>query len=243
MSENHQLNELHLQTSDYVAIAAKSVLGGVPFAGSLLSELAGVVIPNQRIERIVKFAEILNSKLSGLEHDVILQKLTNNFFTDMMEEGVRQAARSLSDERRIYLASVIANGLSSEDVDFVESRHLMRILGEINDIEVIWLAFYSDFTLKMGKEFREKYSDIITPIQTHFGVSQELNDKSTLQESYKQHLVQLNLLKYKYKLDPRTKQPEFDTSTGEQKIQGYEISTLGRLLIRQIDFEKMNING
>ena len=40
-------------SADYVASAAKSALGAVPFAGSLLSEIAGNIIPNQRIDRIV----------------------------------------------------------------------------------------------------------------------------------------------------------------------------------------------
>jgi hypothetical protein len=33
--------------ADYVTSAAKAVLGVVPFAGSLLAEVAGTIIPNQ----------------------------------------------------------------------------------------------------------------------------------------------------------------------------------------------------
>lgn len=42
--------------TDYVTAAAKAVLGLVPFAGSLLAELAGTIITNQRIDRLSKFS-------------------------------------------------------------------------------------------------------------------------------------------------------------------------------------------
>lgn len=59
--------ELEDRPIDYVTTAAKGALGAVPFVGSLLAELAGNVIPNQRIDRITKFAVLLESRLSELE--------------------------------------------------------------------------------------------------------------------------------------------------------------------------------
>ena len=101
------------------ALPCRASLGTVPFAGSLLVEAAGVIIPNQRIDRIAKFAKTLESKLSNLEQDFVRSQLTNENFTDLLEEGLRQAARSLSDERREYIASLIENSLSSEDIEYV----------------------------------------------------------------------------------------------------------------------------
>ncbi len=51
VNDNENIETLELQKMDYVASAAKAALGVVPFAGSLLVELAGTVIPNQRINR------------------------------------------------------------------------------------------------------------------------------------------------------------------------------------------------
>src|SRR5947209_4007790 len=101
MVDRKDLDEvLSANKSDYVVTAAKAALGAVPFAGSLLAELAGIVIPNQRVERIVKFARELDVRVSGLEQTYIRTQLNNENFTDLMEEGLRQAARSTSDERR-----------------------------------------------------------------------------------------------------------------------------------------------
>ena len=122
-------------TADYVTSAAKSVVGAVPFVGSLLIEIAGTVIPNQRIDRIAKFAQSLSEKLERVEQQFVTAQLGNEQFTDLMEEGLRQACRSLTDDRREYIASLIAHSLSWDDIEFQESKHLLRILNELNDLE------------------------------------------------------------------------------------------------------------
>lgn len=243
MEEKDKNVSLNSQAVDYVTSAAKAVLGIVPFAGSLLAEVAGTIIPNQRIERIVKFAKNLEEKLSKLNQDFVRAQLTNKNFTDLLKEGLRQSARSLSDDRRGYLASVIANSILSEDVEFFESKHLLRILGEINDIEVIWLRFYLIPTIGGDTEFREKHKEILKSVIATSGASQSILDKSALQDSYKEHLTQLGLLKYRYQTNTRTKQPEFDTFTGGMKVSGYVITLLGKLLLRQIGLSESGVKG
>lgn len=46
MEEKDKNVSLNSQAVDYVTSAAKAVLGTVPFAGSLLAEVAGTIIPN-----------------------------------------------------------------------------------------------------------------------------------------------------------------------------------------------------
>lgn len=200
MSHQPEANKtpaLQNQAIDYVASAAKSALGAVPFVGSLLVEIAGFIIPNQRMDRLTKFAATLDAKLAKLDQHFVRAKLTDENFTDLIEEGLRQAARSLSDERREYIASVIANGLSSEDIRFVESKHLLRILGEINDIEVVWLRFYLVPTIGGDNEFRQKHAAVLESVHAHIGATRETLDKNALQESYKEHLVRLGLLEHR----------------------------------------------
>ncbi|GLR12502.1 hypothetical protein GCM10007907_12920 [Chitinimonas prasina] len=226
---------LQSDSTDYVTAAAKGVLGMVPFAGSLLAELAGTVIPNQRIDRLAKFAIELESRLSRLDHGHLSEQLSNENFTDLAEESIRQAAKSISDERRLYLSALLVNGISSTLVSHTESKHLLQILGELNDIEVVWLRYYLNPTVGSDAEFIGAHKEILKPITPYLGGGQDLVDKHALQESYKEHLVRLGLLVTKYELDPKTKQPIFDTQTGRQKVRGYQITSLGRLLLRQID--------
>src|SRR6266571_696399 len=101
MSENTNVTRqsLNNQTMDYVSFAAKAVLGAVPFAGSLLVELACTIIPNQRVDRLAKFAMELERRLNSFDQEQVRTKLTDENFTDLAEEAMRQAARSVTDER------------------------------------------------------------------------------------------------------------------------------------------------
>jgi oligoendopeptidase F len=209
---------LAVQTTDYVVSAAKAALGAVPFAGSLLSELAGTIVPNQRIDRIVKIAKVFDQRLAKLEQQFVLSELRNEEFSDLLEEGLRQAAHSLSEERREYISSLISSSLSSEDIAYQESKHLLRILDEINDVEIIWLRFFLHPIMGGDEEFRSKHKEVLKPISRVMGASQTVLDKGTLQESYKEHLIQLNLL--------------------ERKDKSFRLTSLGRLLLREIGFEE-----
>jgi hypothetical protein len=174
MKEDEILPSLKTNTLDYVASAARAALGAIPFVGSLLAEVAGTIIPNQRIDRVVKFARALEDRIADIDRGFVRAQITNENFTDLLEEGVRQAARSLSDERRQYLSSVIAKGLSSQDIEFFESKHLLRILGEINDVEVIILRSFLVSTIAGDEVFRQKHKDIIMPKLAYIGAPQEI---------------------------------------------------------------------
>lgn len=215
--------------ADYVASLAKSALGIIPFAGSLLVEIAGNIIPNQRIDRIAKYAEALNNRLSSCEEAVVISNISNDNFTDLIEESMRQAVKALTEERRDYIASLVTNSILSEDVEFFESKHMLNILGELNDIEIIWLRFYLNPVMNGDTDFRQKHQEILKPIPAYIGSEQAVLDKSTLQNSYKEHLTSLGLL-----------EKEFDMDTSGQgvklKTKRFKITSLGRLLLRELGF-------
>jgi hypothetical protein len=170
-----------------------------------------------------------------MEREAATKSLSDEEFTDLMEEGLRQASRSTTDDRRKHIANVIANSLAPEKISFVESRHLLRLLAEINDIEVIWLRSYLNPVFGSDAEFRSKNKAVLEPIAANIGSPQEEHDKVTLQNSYKEHLCQLGLLDKRYRMNSRTKAVELDSRTGQPKLAGYEITRLGRLLLQQIN--------
>lgn len=236
MAEDSDSNKNQLQNTaiDYVTSGVKATLGAVPFAGSLLSEIAGAVIPKQRIDRITDFAQRLERRIAHLERDAVRSEMDDEEFTDLVEESLRQAARATSEERREYLASLLANSLSEEAVEHSESRHLLRLLGELSDVEVIWLRFYDDPAMDGDKQFRALHEAVLEPIAAHIGSTQDERDKAALQKSYKAHLERLGLIAGKLKTD-RDKNPELDQMSGEFKRQSYRTTSLGRLLLRSID--------
>ena len=237
MTSEKDSRELRQNWVDLTAAAGRGAASLVPLIGPFFAEVIGVTIPKQRLDRVVQFVTELERRLESAERKVFEQQLSSDEFTDLLEEGFRQATHSLSDERRSYITSLIINGMNSEQIDIAESKYLMRILGEINDIEVVWLwahaRAHTIATIMGDDTFREKHKEILS-VFAHFGSTQREIDKEALQKSYKEHLAQLGLLTPRYRTNMQTQTPEFDSFTGAMKVQGYDLSSLGTMLLREI---------
>ncbi|MDV2452768.1 hypothetical protein [Xanthomonas hortorum] len=234
MNSNNLPSEIKSQVIDYVAAGAKSVLGAIPFAGSLLVELAGTIIPNQRIERIANFAAALEDRIKHLEESEIIAELSDETFNELTEEALRQAARSTSQERRNYLASLVASSLTDDQITNNEHRHLLRLLGEISDVEVVWLRSLVGSYIGEPDNFRRTHETTLAPVRAYLGSRQDELDKHTLQQSYISHLIALGLAKRSLKLD-KNKQPQVDSSTKDFAYESTSITPLGRMLLRTLD--------
>ena len=234
MTSEKDSRELQRNWEDLTVAAGRGAASLIPIIGPFFAEVIGVTIPRQRLDRVVKFVTELEQRLESTEREIFEQQLRNDEFADLLEEGFRQASHSLSDERRSYIASLIINGMNSEQIDIAESKHLLRILGEINDIEVVWLRFHTVATMMGDDDYREKHREVLSPVFRHVGSNQRDIDKAALQKSYIEHLTQLGLLTPWYRTDMQTNTPEFDRSTGAMEVQRYDISSLGTMLLREI---------
>ncbi|MEJ7639936.1 MAG: hypothetical protein WKF75_18690 [Singulisphaera sp.] len=77
-----------------------------------------------------------------------------------------------------------------------EIKKPLYLLNEMNDVEVIVLRAYADFANgDEGSAFREKHRDVLRSPQAHMGSLQEVVDKQWFYDSYRNHLVGLNLLR------------------------------------------------
>ncbi len=227
-------DDLENNEIDLIASAAKSILGIVPFAGSLLNELVCNIIPNQRIDRLTKYVKILDEKLSKIPTEKIITLSDNEDFVDLIEEGFVQASRAISDERRQYISSIVANGITDNAILFTESKYLLKILQELNDIEIIWLRAYLVPTIGGDEEFQTKHKNILAPIRIYVGADDQTLSKAALQNSYKEHLERLELIIHKIRFNRTSGIPEYDKSSGKPKKSYTSITTLGRLLLKQV---------
>ena len=243
-----QDKELANQEPDTLAAAARIAINGAaalaairyPYLAPLLapispflSEAVGFVIPKQRMDRVAKFATVFEKKGETLDQEQIRAHLNNENFVGLLEDSVLEAARSLTDERREYIANLLVNSLSQEDIEFIESKYLLRILGEINDIEVIWLM-YSYNQQFGGEDLWGTHSDILAPRMVGIDSEESEHDKEALQKSYEAHLAQLGLLGAEYKIDSNTLGPEINPFVGGFTVESYKITQLGSLLVRFI---------
>lgn len=220
--------------TDFTAKIAKTVVGLVPYGGGVLAELVDSIIPNQRMDRLVKFCKELDDRILKIKNKDIAELFQNEEFVDLIEESFIQASRATTDERRGYIISIVVNGITDITVTYQNSKYLMRLLSELNDLEVIWLRFYLDPTMEGDKEFRKLHANVLSPVRSYMGADKETVNKASIQKSYKEHLERLQLIKGKINFDRKTKLPEFDPSTGMQKVSYYQITTLGRMLLEHI---------
>lgn len=196
----------------------KGVSSIVP-VGGLFAEIVTTLVPNLRIERITTFLKQLDDRVELLEEKEAKrfhERKTTPEYVALFEDGAFHAARSTSEDRIKYISSAVINGMTSEHIEAVEARHLLGLLNEINDIEVIWLCHFSHYVgTDEYHEYYERHSDILKAISREKGQPAEVYEAAALQDSYKEHLERLQLIKLSGK--------------------NYHATTLGKMVLKLAD--------
>jgi hypothetical protein len=236
LSINPEISEVNLEDKrfDNAAAAIKAAVSFVPHVGSILTEVVGIVIPDQKSNRVKLFVEVLADKVTYIEKDVLELKMKSEKFTDLFEDALPQAARALTDERREYIANFLKNSLNTEEVAHIGEKKLLSLLNELNDAEVIFLR-YEALENYEKDEFYENHSAVLQPVPAPHGSSQSEYDKLFLRRSYQEKLQDLGLMQPVFKSPRKGEMPEFDEKTGRMKSNYQKITGLGRLFLRYID--------
>jgi hypothetical protein len=197
--------DLSTNESDYFAFLVKrfgnlgAVLSGaglvgpgVPVVASILGEVIALKIPEQKMDRVIRFLKILAERLNQLNDDV-KERIKTDEFSDLLEDAIPQAARALSEERREYVADLLKNSLTENDLDHLGKKKLLSLLATVNDAEIILLKFY---TLPDGQErdsMITRYRFIKSNLEKQSDKDLE-GQESILFESYWGHLVMSSLI-------------------------------------------------
>ena len=110
-------------------------------------------------------------------------------------------------------------------------------MSELNDEEIIWLRFYLHPTLDGDEEFRSKHQSVLNLARNYIGAPEEQIDKSAIQNSYKDHLERLGLIKTKLDIDRNTNMPIYDKLSGKPRGSKF-ITHLGKMLLNEIGFSE-----
>ncbi|MDA3932864.1 MAG: hypothetical protein PF630_00735 [Gammaproteobacteria bacterium] len=214
------MSELDPNSRDRLVSVAKGAAGALPFVGSIVSEILDSVIPELRFERVVTFLKSLDDEVKKVDARLELfeANLRSEHGLDLFEEGVVQAARAVSEDRKARLARLVARALSEEELGYAQSRKLLNLYRELTDPEIVWLIFYSlNPVLGPGPhaDWVKQHPEILEPISREMGAPREQHEQGAIQDSYKETLVRLGLTTQKSKVT--------------------QLTTLGRLLIRYIE--------
>lgn len=236
MSDDRGL--LSANATDRITSLAKGVFGAAPVVGPLAAEIIGNIIPNQRADRIVRFVQKLDDRLKHLEHEVLRQRTTDPQFVDIIEDAFFQAAKAVSDERLDHVANVVANGISAEELNHAETKRMLWLLEQLNDAEIVILRSKLAMTnddLAADADFREKHKELLALNTTHSGSSEDEFEEAAVKRSYRQHLLELGLVRHRFKRPRRGELPEFDDKTGMMKASGTDVTRVGRMLLRYLN--------
>lgn len=231
-TDENQPSELGPTKMDRAVAVARGVAGMVPFAGPWLTELINEVVPNQRIDRLEAYARLLDERLSILSEDEKRTRFREPENVDLFEDGARQATRALSEDRKTYVANLVASGITGDEADRHQAKRLLTLLDEIDDAQIIILA--SHLHKNSGDGFFDRHRAVLEPKSAYMGAPQEELDEATLQEAARNHLGRLGLIKAHFRKPRPGVLPEFDENTGMMKVNYFGLTPLGRLLLRNI---------
>lgn len=229
-------NEVDLLTTSFIGSA-----GMIPILGPYFAEIIGMLVPNQRVDRITTFLKLFYKKFEeqNIKIDTLKEKMKNEDFINLFDDISWQAAKSSSVERKEYLASILINGLTDDKIDEIQKNIFLNIISELNDIEIL-ILYNNTMTSRSDEEFKNKHQEALMAPVACFGGSEDDINKSILFDTYKEKLVRLNLLKRKFKKPRKGESPEFDDKTGMIKSSGFEITSIGRLFLKYIGLLEKN---
>lgn len=211
---------------------AKGVIGLLPL-GSIFAEMLTEFIPMQRRERIDKYLYALSERLKGMDEAEFERKLKSPEGMYLFEEGGFQTARAVSDERKEYIASVVARGLSGDEIATLQAKRLLIILQSIDDGQIIHLASYLRKN-EFNKSFLSKHKDVIQRPLAHLRSPRNEWEARALYDAARSSLVALGLLGTKYHAPAPGAEIVFNTETGTLKSGHTHITTLGRMLLSHV---------
>ena len=194
-----------------------------------LVDLVTQYIPSRRTENIKELLVKIQERLDRLDPPAIPDQVYSPTFVGLLEDGMAQAARA-SRERIELIAELLTRGISESEARRVDQRHLLQLLGELNDVEVI-LLIASTLDGVDADRFYRRHEAVLAPPADGGRLSQEEYDRIAMYESHRFHLERLRLVEF----TERKRQfgaPLPTTLTVRGGVM--KATPLGRLLVRSI---------
>ena len=209
----------------------RTLAATVPTIGPIVAHLVGSLIPDQRLQRIERFLQLLERRLNDMERADLQGRLAKPTKVHLFENGAEQAVRALTDERIGLIASVVANGITGEKKEELEAKRVLNVLRELDDAQIIMLAAKLQ---KNWGDFRDRHAQVVYRPVVTFGSEDEDRDKAALYDAARAQLVRLGLLSPVFRSLKKGELPEFDPKTGMMKSTRDQITPLGRMVLQHV---------
>jgi hypothetical protein len=148
-----------LQQKEYGISTFKGLVGAIPFAGTLLNELAFEArsrIKQERVNKFVtEFSEFMNEN-SKEQFD--LDNLNVEQISDVFEEIIISISKTSAEHKKNVLKRILLNQLLSNEVETDETLRFVNIINELTQTEFKILSEFhalSDNVLKYKVQILE----------------------------------------------------------------------------------------
>jgi hypothetical protein len=232
MADNERPPVLGPNKQDRLASALRAIANAVPVVGNAIAEIITEIIPNQRIERVEQYLQFLASEIEALNLVDSTERMKRPENIELVEEGVYQATRAITEERRRYLARAVAHGIASDAEDRINESQILKLIESLDDRDLLILnAYQTRVTLSQTSPFAK-----LIPDRPTINSSQEVRERYGFFRAAVDRLERVSLIRKRVPLN-KNSLPDFDRFTGEPKGQ-YEITPLGRLLLKRVGLER-----
>ncbi len=124
---------------DKVTAYLKATLGIIPGAGPALSEIVGLVIPKQRIDRIAEYLTRLQLLFSDEDFEN-LKSVPDR--VAILEEGMNSVIFITNEEKRARIAYVVAHSLKREEIETSMVERVLYFARNMNDVDFVVLEYH-----------------------------------------------------------------------------------------------------
>jgi len=229
------MDDLKNNATDIRASLYKGITGAIPIAGPIISEIISSIIPNQRIDRISVFLGQLNERVSQNEQETLK---INKYFIDLLEDGIIQASRALSDRRNKYIAIFLSKSKNITEENYTAKKKLFHILEELTDRDIdVLLGIKENGYWKTSMEHTSPSISIGTYNSMSEDEKYENDLQSSLLDSNITTLERHNLISpihEKEDHDYGSDNNHIDDETGMPIITDYTHTVLGKTLLNSI---------
>ena len=179
------------KSEEIISALARAAISTVPIVGPFAVEAFNLLIPNQRLNRVDKLLKILSSKICNMSEKEVEQRFHTPEFLDIFEDCISQTFRAVSDDRLEDLASLLEKSLTDEQIKYLQTKRLLSILSEVNDVEIIILQSYG-YMNPTG--FRDQHNSIFQNAVIYDTASEEEQEENAMYINYENNLINLGLI-------------------------------------------------
>jgi hypothetical protein len=196
MTVSKKLNDFNLDNDakdNLIVPTSKIASNFVPIVGPVLAEIVGMLIPNQRQDRIADFLKHLQAIIS---EDDLERIKTLPERMEILEEGMLQAGLTPHKDRIPRIAQITARGITQDEIDRDKISLLLETIKNISTTDLTLLIYHKLLNEKRHtcgehtafEDFQKKHANLFMADYS------EKQEKMDFLKRYEQHLISLGLL-------------------------------------------------